>query len=189
LDQAGQLPQTVAAPALVPGRACGSCMMCCKVPHIEEFAKPAGIWCQHAAPGKGCVIYADRPASCRAFYCLWMQDARFGPEWKPDRAKFVVYLQRNGVHLQIGVDPNFPNAWTKAPYIAQIKRWAVEGAEHGRLVFVRIGPRMIAVLPDREVDMGRVDPEDDIVVSQRPGPAGMVFDVAVKGAERAEPAS
>ena len=182
MDQAGQLPQTVAAPPLVPGRACGSCMMCCKVPHIEEFAKPAGVWCQHAAPGKGCVIYADRPASCRAFYCLWMQDARFGPEWKPDKAKFVVYVQQNGVNLQ--VDPSFPNAWTKAPYQAQIRRWVAEGA---KFVFVRIGPRMIAVLPDRQVDMGRVDPEDDIVVSQRPGPAGIIFDVAVKGRERAAP--
>jgi hypothetical protein len=45
---------------------------------------------------------------------------------------------------------------------------------------------MIAVLPDREVDMGRVDPQDQIVVSQRPGPSGMIFDVTVR---QAEPAS
>jgi hypothetical protein len=161
-------------------------MMCCKVPHIKEFEKPAGVWCRHAVTGKGCNIYADRPTSCRAFYCSWMQDASFGPEWKPEKAKFVVYLQQNGIHLQIGVDPSFPNAWTKPPYFARIKQWAIDGAERGQLVFVRIGPRMIAVLPDREVDMGRVDPQDQIVVSQRPGPSGMIFDVAVR---QAEPAS
>jgi hypothetical protein len=160
-------------------------MMCCKVPYIKEFEKPAGIWCHHAAPGQGCKIYADRPGECRAFYCSWMLDASFGPEWKPEKAKFVVYLQQNGVHLQVGVDPSFPNAWTKAPYYARIKKWALEGAERGRLVFVRIGPRMIAVLPDREVDLGRVDPEDQIVVSQRMGAAGVVFDVTVKQASDA----
>lgn len=164
-------------------------MMCCKVPYIKEFEKPPGVWCRHAATGKGCVIYADRPHSCRMFYCLWMQDASFGPEWKPEKAKFVVYIQQNGIHLQVAVDPNFPNAWTKPPYLAQIKKWAVEGAERGRFVFVRIGPRMIAVLPDREVDMGRVDPQDQIVVSQQPGPAGMIFNVAVKQAESAPPAN
>ena len=114
-----------------------------------------------------------------------MQDPSLGPEWKPDRAKFVVYLQRNGVHLQVAVDPSFPNAWTKPPYVAQIRRWAAQGAERGRFVFIRIGARMIAVLPDRDVDMGRVDPQDEVVVSQRPGPAGMIFDVAVRQAASA----
>lgn len=155
-------------------------MMCCKVPHIAEFDKPAGVWCHHAAAGRGCAIYDSRPGSCRAFYCLWMQDESFGPEWKPEKAKFVVYVQQNGVNLQVGVDPNFPNAWMKPPFYAQIKRWAVEGAERGRFVFVRIGPRMIAVLPDRDQDIGRVDPDDEIVVSRRLGPAGPVLEVAVK---------
>ena len=78
-------------PRVVPGRACGSCMLCCKVPYIEEFEKPPGVWCRHAAAGKGCTIYGSHPPACRAFYCHWMLDASFGPQWKPDRAKFVVY--------------------------------------------------------------------------------------------------
>lgn len=167
-------------PHLVPGRACGTCMMCCKVPAIEEFAKPPGVWCQHAVSGKGCAIYADRPGSCRAFYCLWMQDDSFGAEWKPEKSKFVVYLQRNGINLQVGVDPSFPNAWTRAPYYARIKRWAIEGAARGQFVFVRIGVRMIALVSDREIDLGRVDPEDEIMVSRQPGPAGPVYDVEIK---------
>jgi hypothetical protein len=166
-------------PYLVPGRACGTCMMCCKVPAIEEFAKPPGVWCKHAISGKGCGIYAQRPGSCRAFYCLWMQDARFGPEWKPEKAKFVVYVQQNGVNLQVAVDPSFPNAWTKAPYQAQIRRWVADGAEKGRFVFVRIGARVIALLPGRDVDLGPVESHDEIVVSRRPGPAGLVYDVEV----------
>jgi len=180
-------PETL--PHLVPGRACGTCMMCCKVPAIEEFAKPPGVWCKHAASGKGCSIYADRPGSCRAFYCLWMQDARFGPEWKPEKAKFVVYLQHNGVNLQVGVDPSFPNAWTRPPYHAQIRQWVAEGASRGQFVFVRIGARMIALLPDRDIDLGRVEPRDGIIVSRRPGAAGSVYDVEVKRAATDAPAS
>jgi hypothetical protein len=171
-----------ALPHLVPGRACGTCMMCCKVPAIEEFAKPPGVWCKHAVSGKGCGIYAERPGSCRAFYCLWMQDPSFGPEWKPEKAKFVVYVQRNGVNLQVAVDPSFPNAWTKPPYQAQIRKWVASGAERGQFVFVRIGPRMIALLPDRDVDLGRVDADDEIAVSRKPGAAGLVYDVEVRRA-------
>jgi hypothetical protein len=167
---------------LVPGRSCGTCMMCCKVPAIEEFAKPPGIWCRHAVSGKGCAIYADRPGCCRAFYCSWIQDASFGPEWKPEKAKFVVYLQRNGANVQVAVDPNFPNAWTREPYHARIRGWAAEGAERGRFVFVRIGMRMIVLLPDRDVDLGRVEAADDILVSREPGPAGLAYDVKVKRA-------
>jgi hypothetical protein len=178
LNSASELVQ----PRLVPGRACGTCMMCCKVPAIEEFAKPPGVWCRHAVSGKGCDIYQNRPGSCRAFYCLWMQDESFGPEWKPEKAKFVVYVQRNGANLQIAVDPNFPNAWTRAPYEARIRQWVAEGAERGHFVFVRVGPRMIALLPGRDVDLGRVDPADDILVSRRPGPAGLAYDVEVRRA-------
>jgi hypothetical protein len=155
-------------------------MMCCKVPEIAEFKKPPGVWCQHAGRGKGCAIYADRPETCRAFYCTWMQDAALGPEWKPDKSKFVIYLQRNGINLQVAVDPAFPNAWMKAPYYAQIKKWAQQGADAGQFVFVRIGERLIAALPDGDRDIGTVAAEDQIVVSRKLGAAGFVYDVEVK---------
>jgi hypothetical protein len=155
-------------------------MMCCKVPAIAEFAKPPGVWCSHAISGKGCAIYADRPGSCRAFYCLWMQDESFGPEWKPEKAKFVVYVQQNGVNLQVAVDPNFPNAWRKPPFYPRIVQWAKEGAEHGRFVFVRIGGRMLALLPDGETDLGLVHAEDDIVVSRQHAAGGPRYQVEVR---------
>jgi hypothetical protein len=181
--------QAEQAPRLVPGRSCGTCMMCCKVPAIEEFAKPPGVWCRHAVSGKGCNIYAERPGSCRAFYCSWMQDESFGADWKPEKAKFVVYLQQNGANLQVAVDPSFPNAWTRPPFYAQIKKWAAEGAERGQFVFVRIGMRMIALLPDREVDLGRVEAADEIVVSRQPGPSGFVYAVEVKRSAAADAAA
>jgi len=38
---------------------------------------------------------------------------------------------------------------------------------------------MIALLPGRDVDLGRVDARDEIVVSRRPGATGLVYDVEV----------
>jgi hypothetical protein len=95
----------------------------------------------------------------------------------------------------VAVDPSFPNAWTRPPFYARIKKWAADGAASGQFVFVRIGMRMIALLPDREVDLGRVEAADEIVVSRQPGPAGLVYAVEVKrptppdsGATAASPA-
>jgi hypothetical protein len=162
------------------GRTCGSCMMCCKVPHIRELNKAPGAWCIHAIKGRGCGIHGNHPVSCREFHCLWMVDASLGPEWKPDRAKFVIHLQPNGVNLQVAVDPGFPNAWTKPPYYDQLKRWARGGAERGALVFVRIGPRMIALLPDRDHDMGSVGLDDEILIKRRLAPSGFEYEIEVK---------
>jgi len=154
-------------PHLVPGRACGTCMMCCKVPAIEEFAKPPGVWCRHAVSGKGCNIYPERPGSCRAFYCLWMQDASFGPEWKPEKAKFVVYVQRNGVNLQVAVDPNFPNAWSRPPYEVRIRQWVADGARAVVSFRAHRSPHDRPV-PGRDVDLGRGRFPDDEIVGVAP---------------------
>jgi hypothetical protein len=146
-------------------------MMCCKAPPIAVLKKPAGKWCPNAVFGKGCGIYANRPGACSAFYCEWLRNPSLGPEWKPDKAKLVVAFLPN--FLDVWVDPSAPNAWTKPPYFAQIKQWAVEGPERGQFVLVRIGRRLIAVLPDREVDLGHVDPEARIGVWREQGPAGI----------------
>jgi hypothetical protein len=178
---------------LLPDRACGTCTLCCKVPYIKEFDKPPGVWCQHAAPGRGCMSYADRPHSCRAFYCLWRQDPGFGPEWKPDRAKFVTYLQHNAPNIWVAVDPGFPNAWTRAPYYDRLKTWARHNAERGGFVFARIGARVIAILPDRDADIGSVGLDDEVLVARRMTPAGYAYEVKVRrrqtDADQAMPAA
>ena len=147
--------------------------MCCKVPPIKALKKPPGKWCPHAVFGKGCGIYADRPAVCSAFYCEWMRNPSLGPEWKPDKAKLVVSFP------DIWVDPSVPNAWREPPYFTRIKQRAVEGPERGEFVLVRIGPRLIAVLPDREVDLGHVDPEARLNVWRERGPTGVRYEVEV----------
>jgi len=168
-----------ASSQVVPGKACGTCMMCCKVLHIKELEKPAGVWCRHAVARKGCGIYPERPPICQDFYCQWMRSPDLGPEWKPDKAKFVIYFQPDMALLHVNVDPNFPKAWTKPPFYPAIKRWAIDAAERRQFVLVRIGAHLIAVLPDRDVDMGQVDPAARLIVSRRQGPAGFIYEVEV----------
>jgi hypothetical protein len=48
---------------------------------------------------------------------------------------------------------------------------------------------MIALLPGRDVDLGQVDSDDEIVVSRQLGAAGLVYDVEVKRPTAETPAS
>jgi len=148
---------------VVPGRACGTCTLCCKVIAVVDFDKPPGVWCPHCQRNKGCGIYETRPRDCRTFYCHWMVEKGLGPEWKPERSKFALVTSKSGITAF--VDPGFPGAWRASPYYETLKRWADEGAravDGPRIVAVRIGARAIVVLPDREVDMGVVGPDDAI---------------------------
>ncbi|MBE7203364.1 MAG: hypothetical protein INR70_36975 [Parafilimonas terrae] len=151
------------APALVPGRACGTCAMCCKVFAIPEVDKGVQQWCRHVVPGRGCGIHATRPEVCRAFYCHWLVNPNLGPEWKPDRAKFLIYTESGGRRMVVAPDAGAPGAWRKEPYYSQFKRWAQAGAAANRQILVFHGTRATAVLPDRDVDLGTVDVGDEVI--------------------------
>jgi hypothetical protein len=170
------------------GKACGTCMMCCKLPLIEELEKPACQWCRYAVIGKGCGIYENRPSVCESFFCQWMLDARLGPEWKPEKAKFVLYRPHEGQEIfYVAVDPAAPHTWTKPPFFPAIKSWVLEGAGLGRLVLVYIGTRWIAVLPDRIVELGRV--EQGFVLERERGPTGKTIDVRIVPRSSRKPAA
>jgi hypothetical protein len=73
---------------LVPGRECGGCGVCCKLPLIDDKAlqKPAGAVCVHFAKGQRCTIYGTRPQTCRDYYCGWRMIASLGDDWRPDKS-------------------------------------------------------------------------------------------------------
>jgi len=167
-----------ASSEVAPGKACGTCMMCCKLPRIEELDKPADRWCRHAVMGKGCGIYPDRPPACRSFHCQWIRDPRLGPEWKPEKAKFILYPDlAEKEAFNVAVDPAYPDAWTRPPYFAAIKNWVQEGAELGRYVIVRIGSRRIGVLPDRILELGHA--EGAILLERVRGPTGRTIELRI----------
>ena len=151
-----------AAPGLVPGRTCDSCTVCCKAFGIPELDKGPGEWCRHVVQGRGCGIHDTRPGTCRLFFCHWMRNGRLGPEWRPNIAKFVMYTEMEGRRLVIAPDAGTPTSWRRSPYLAQIKRWAAAGAANNNQILVFTGRRAIAVLPDRDHDLGTVEVGDRI---------------------------
>lgn len=134
----------------VADRTCGSCMMCCKLPTIESLGKEAGVWCRFAKSGQGCTNYADRPTQCSTFFCGWMREASFGPEWKPSVAKFLFFTSGTGGAFTILPDTGYPNSWRNPVYYPTLKKYACELLETGIPTFVIQGSTVTVILPDRD---------------------------------------
>lgn len=100
---------------------CGSCTMCCKIMAVDELAKPKFEWCKHCDVGVGCKIYhdKDKPESCDAFKCLWLQTQGAGPgvalpaAMRPDRSKVVLHMTPDNKGIVAKTDPANPLAWAE----------------------------------------------------------------------------
>jgi hypothetical protein len=160
-----------------PGRACGPCTLCCKVYDVPVLDKPAGSWCRHCKPGRGCGIHETRPQYCRSFHCLWMTQGWLGPEWKPDRAKMVLSIDPTTRSLFVQVDPGAAGAWRCDPYYGHLKSWAAGVVGQGRHVVVFVNRNATVVLPDRDVPLGPLGPGDRIVTRERRTATGTTLDI------------
>jgi hypothetical protein len=160
-----------------PGRSCGPCTLCCKVFDVPSLEKPAGQWCRHCSPGRGCAIHDTRPQHCRSFHCMWMTASWLGPEWKPDKAKFVLTTDPATRNLLVQVDPGQPKAWQAAPYYQQLKRWAQAALAEHKHVIVFNGKAATVVLPDKDVALGVIGPDERIAVQRRETLHGLLVDV------------
>jgi hypothetical protein len=138
---------------IVPGRACGTCMLCCKLASIPELDKPANKWCRHAAPGRGCTIYDARPGDCRHFHCGWLVDASMPMDWKPEISKFMIFVAGDG-SLTVMVDPGAPAAWKDPRYYPGIKRVAAQILDSRMMpTMVIVGAKRFIILPERDVEV------------------------------------
>ena len=165
---------------VVPGRACGTCTLCCKVVSIPELDKAAGEWCRHCKPGRGCGVHLTRPFVCRGAYCEWMISKGLGPEWKPEKSKFALFKTNGGRRLTAHVDPGYPSAWRRSPYYENFKQWAREAAQKMpdmHVVDVMIGESSIVILPDRDVDLGIIAADEFVRLDKKVGPNGQVIEV------------
>jgi hypothetical protein len=159
------------------GRSCGTCTLCCKVFDVPALEKPAGNWCKHCAPGRGCGIHETRPQHCRSFHCMWMTQAWLGPEWKPDRAKMVLTIDPGTNFMYVQVDPGHPAAWKREPYYGHLKSMAEAWLRLGRHVIVFHNKSATVVLPDSDVPVGVFAPGDRLVARQRATPTGPRLEV------------
>lgn len=162
-----------------PVRDCDGCTLCCKLLRIDEFQKPRGEWCGHCEMGEGCRIYADRPAECQSFLCNYLQDPNLGDDWNPKNSRIVPTYEAESNRLVFHVDPGRVGVWRKEPYYSQIKEWSAVAVQTRGLVIVWQGANVIAVLPDREINLGAVRQDQLIITSEKRGPAGLELDVRV----------
>ena len=130
----------------------------------------------HCEVDRGCRVYAERPQTCRTFYCNYMLVAALGDEWKPRRSKMILVTELGGRRLTVYVDPHRPDAWKTEPYRSQLKEWAITAAREEVQLLVCIGRRMHAIFPDRDVDLGLVQEDEVIVTGRRRTPWGIEMD-------------
>jgi hypothetical protein len=162
-----------------PARTCGQCSLCCKLARVDELDKPAGVWCRHCAPGRGgCTIYETRPDVCRNWACSWIVDSRLGPEWYPLTSKMVLCIENSGNRLCVLVEPSHADAWRREPYYGQLKLWSREAVEARRQVVVFIKKRVIVILPDKDADLGDLEPGEQIWVGAQDTAAGRTWNAA-----------
>lgn len=154
---------------------CGKCNLCCKLMVIPDLDKPNNVWCTHCEIGKGCRIYETRPQMCRDFYCHYIMDRALGDDWHPARTHFV--LRADDKVLIVQVDPQRPDAWKRAPYHAALRKHANKVYAAGGEIIVRIGDHGIAILPDRDVDLGHCGENDRVMTRQRFTPQGPRWEI------------
>jgi hypothetical protein len=157
-DQPGGSVPPHAGPPLVPGRICGTCSMCCKVYSINELNKPAGRWCIHSLPGRGCADHDNRPSSCRQFFCSWLVDPNLGPEWKPEVCHFVLSADAAFRALVVKVDPGRPFAWRQEPYYSVLRQYSEAFFRINQKVLVNVMGHITVILPENDVTIGRLGP-------------------------------
>jgi hypothetical protein len=153
-----------------PGRTCGSCSLCCKLMRIGELEKPNGRWCSHCKPGKGCLIYDSRPEECQTFNCAWLRSSDLGEVWYPLNSKMVV--DAKGPWITVHVEPAYPTRWREEPYYSQIKNWSKNGVDNGARVLVFVKNRATVILPNKDLDLGEFNDNDQITIGEVPTSGG-----------------
>ena len=155
-------------------------MLCCKVMGVLELDKPPVTWCSHCSVGKGCAIYSARPASCAAFACAWLKEERWGPEWKPEKAKFILMADNARGWLFVHLDTAAPHAWKRPPYRENLNAFMRAGLPKGGRVFLKLRENFTLLLPDGEHPIGELADGDLIEVAMAKKPDGEEYKVAVR---------
>ena len=119
-------------------------------------------------------IYPTRPSECRTFNCLWLSDENFPDEFKPLRSKIVFTVEYGGRRVSAHVDAAFPGAWQEKKLYALLKRMSAVQAQKNSQLLVFIGKRAIAVLPDRDVDLGDVNLEGNAIFYEKNRTTGRI---------------
>src|SRR4029077_3195265 len=101
------------------------------------------------------------------FFCGWRIDPNIDSLWKPNICGFVLTISIRYASMLVMVDPARPLAWRAQPYLGRFKEWSARAfMEDKRIVAIVAGGEATVILPDRDVPIGVLGPEDEIVLSR-----------------------
>ncbi|MEM6913808.1 MAG: hypothetical protein AAF511_07505, partial [Pseudomonadota bacterium] len=142
--------------------------------------KPQQTWCANCIVGTGCNVYEGRPSPCREFYCQYLKDAGLSEEWAPKKSKIIIDFESENERLAIHVDEGRKSAWRSEPFYSRILSWARTLTSRGQHVLVWEGTDAIVVLPNREIRLGKIGSNRNLIVKKAASPTGpVVVDVRV----------
>jgi uncharacterized protein len=118
-----------------PGKACGTCTMCCSALEIAELKKSAGPICVNCRLGGGCAIYADRPQVCRDFECEWLTRRDLARRFRPDLVGVILMEDADSDEYRAVCPPEKPMAWRQPQIFAHL----VAAAKSGRVAVAKSG--------------------------------------------------
>lgn len=139
-----------------PAKQCGTCSLCCKLFDVEwlDRPKPAGQWCHHCKPGRGCAIWQNLPQKCGDYHCVWRLDPALGPEWKPDRARFILTHAHQDAPLAVILDKGAPDTHRREPYWSRLRETARQHLEgRGSTIVIYGGGKRALLFPDHEQEI------------------------------------
>lgn len=134
---------------------CGECSMCCKLLQIVKadnfpFDKPAGQWCKHCNPGKGCGIFntPDLPILCKTYHCGWQANFDWPDYMRPDKCHAIFSKQEDfeGAEvIHVVFDPTYPQNEGVLGFIRELR-------QRGVILYARYGPGpMVLYCKDEQV--------------------------------------
>jgi hypothetical protein len=103
---------------------------------------------------------------------MWLSNASLPEEWKPERSKIMIVMDRSRNHLLAIVDPAYPNAWKREPFHSWLRKNAANGLPHSGAVMVKVNGQVTLVLPDHDVFFGVIAADERIMLARVAGPHG-----------------
>ena len=141
-------------------RACDGCSLCCTLLAIPELQKAMYVRCRHAVDRQGCGIYERRPAVCRAFDCLWLQEPGVPDYWRPDQSGMVLAGDPSGTLVSVLTEEGHEDAWRQPPYHRDLKMWSAKGIARIQVLTRKHG---WIVFPEEDLFIGERRLDDEIV--------------------------
>lgn len=169
----------MSTPELVAGRSCKGCTLCCLLVRVPELSKPRLQQCQHCEVNVGCKIYDHQPVDCQRYFCDYRRNPHLGEEWRPLDSHMVMSYEPVARRVDVQVDPAHPDAWRRDPYYAQLKIIATNAVRGKGYLIVWQGHDAIAILPDRDVNLGPVENEGVVITEVQQPDGRTTYDIAL----------